>query len=252
MGDVARDPLQQGPQGNRPVGAVQADAIPVGRGDLAENPGHLAAYSLDQPQFLLQVATVIRQPTGEEIGVPRHHRGAVFGQYPLHAVGVDRFKVGEVRHHLQRAPATCDWSLASLFGGQTGGRAPQQSRACQVGLQQFRIGHSIELGEGRVPANVPFRRQSTSLFQNPHRHRQNRRGNARFPVCRRTVFARYLTGPPRHRAWRDPGPVVGEEVVMTGPQPSTGWATAPARQGRLGYRRATLGDVGSLCQGILL
>ena len=148
--DVAGDSLQECSQAEWASFAVATDSLEVGCRNGSQDCGHLLANVLDQFQFTFEVSIVIGEFRGKLVGVSAEEGRLVFGERPLHAVGVNRLKVGEVCDEFERAPFARNRSREEFVSGHPCNRLTEALRAAkifgdQVGNTEFRKIHGCLL-----------------------------------------------------------------------------------------------------------
>ncbi len=97
-----------------------------------QDPSHLLADRLDQPEFFVGVALAVRQPGSEQILITAEQGWFVFGNHPFDPVGSDNLEVSQVADDFQGGPLAGDGSGEKLLVADPGNSPAQDFNTGQV------------------------------------------------------------------------------------------------------------------------
>ena len=81
----------------------QADAE-VGLVEHAADPHDLAADGGDEHQLFFQIAAVIGEAAGEDVGIAAEEGRLVFGDHATQPIGIDDLEIGQMADDFERGP----------------------------------------------------------------------------------------------------------------------------------------------------
>ncbi len=93
-----------------------------------QDAGHRLAGQFDDLEFFLEVAIVVGEAGGEEVGIPAGQQRIVFSDDPFHASRVHGLEIGEVTDDFEDRPLAGNRAGDQLVAGEAGHGVPKELR----------------------------------------------------------------------------------------------------------------------------